>query len=81
MALPGLRQPKVPKRLVVHGPEALRLRRKAKLTQDKAAVQAGLTASTLRRIETGRESVHLSTLGKLADVYDADPCDLLRRVP
>jgi transcriptional regulator with XRE-family HTH domain len=70
----------MPQRLVVHGPKALRLRRKAKLTQEQAAVLAGLTASTLRRIETGKESVQLSTLGKLADAYGADPCDLLRRV-
>jgi transcriptional regulator with XRE-family HTH domain len=71
----------MPQRLVIHGPRARRLRKEAKLTQEQAAVQAGLTASTLRRIENGKESVQLSTLGKLADAYDADPCALLRRVP
>ena len=70
----------MPQRLVVHGPKARRLRGKAKLTQEAAAVQVGLAASTLRRIETGKESVHLSTLGKLADLYKVSPCDLLRRV-
>ena len=40
----------------------------------------GLAASTLRRIETGEESVQLRTLGKLANLYDVDPCDLLRRM-
>jgi transcriptional regulator with XRE-family HTH domain len=70
----------MPKRLVVHGPKARRLRNKAKLTQEVAAVQIGLAASTLRRIESGKESVRLSTLGKLADLYKVSPCDLLRRV-
>lgn len=67
-------------RLVVNGKTVRRLRAKAKLTQEVAAVRVGLAASTLRRIETGSESVHLTTLGKLADLYEVDPCDLLKRV-
>lgn len=66
-------------RLVVNGTNARRLRRDAKLTQEVAAVRLGLAVSTLRRVERGRENVTLSTLGKIADLYSVDPCDLLRR--
>jgi transcriptional regulator with XRE-family HTH domain len=70
----------MPRRLVVNGKKARRLRNKADLTQETAAVRVGLAASTLRRIETGSESVQLTTLGKLADLYEVDPGDLLKRV-
>jgi transcriptional regulator with XRE-family HTH domain len=61
------------RRLVVNGPEARRLRKDAKLTQESAAVQVGLAASRLRSIEQGTESVHLTTLGRLADLYEVEP--------
>lgn len=67
------------KRLVVNGRKARQLRRKARLTQEVAAVQIGIAGSTLRRIESGTHSVQLTTLGKLADLYAIDPCELLRR--
>jgi transcriptional regulator with XRE-family HTH domain len=67
-------------RLVVNGKTVRQLRVKAKLTQEVAAVRVGLAVSTLRRIETGSKSVQLTTLGKLADLYRVDPCDLLGRV-
>jgi transcriptional regulator with XRE-family HTH domain len=65
--------------LVVNGKEARRLRTRAKLTQQVAAVQLEVSVSTLRRIENGRESVHLSTLGKIADLYSVEPARLLTR--
>ena len=67
------------RRLALNGKKARQLRNKAKLTQEVAAVQVGLAGSTLRRIETGSESVSLTTLGKIADLYGVDPCDLLTR--
>jgi transcriptional regulator with XRE-family HTH domain len=66
-------------RLVVNGKEARRLRNEAKLTQQIAAVQLEVSVSTLRRIENGSESVHLSTLGKIADLYGVEPAELLTR--
>ena len=53
-------------------------RRKAGLTHEHAAVRVGLAGSSLRRIEAGNESVQLTTLGKLADLYDVKPAALLR---
>jgi transcriptional regulator with XRE-family HTH domain len=70
----------MPLRLVMNGKTARRLRTKAELTQEAAAVQVGLAASTLRRIENGAQSVQLTTLGKLADLYDVKPSALLKRV-
>jgi transcriptional regulator with XRE-family HTH domain len=66
-------------RLVVNGKEARRLRNEAKLTQQIAAVQLEVSVSTLRRIENGSESVHLSTLGKIAAFYEVEPAELLTR--
>jgi transcriptional regulator with XRE-family HTH domain len=67
------------RRLALNGKKARQLRNRAELTQEVAAVRVGLAASTLRRIETGQESVSLTTLGKIADLYGVDPCDLLTR--
>jgi transcriptional regulator with XRE-family HTH domain len=66
------------RRLVVNGRRARRLREQAKLTQERAAVQVDVSLSNLRRIETGQESVNLSTLGKLADLYGVKPAALLK---
>ena len=68
----------MPRRLVVNGRKAHQLRSKAKLTQQVAAVQIDLAVSSLRRIEGGNESVQLTTLGKLADLYKVRPEKLLR---
>jgi transcriptional regulator with XRE-family HTH domain len=70
----------MPYRLVVDGKTVRRLRAKEELTQEAAAVQIGLAASTLRRIENGSESVQLTTLGKLADLFAVEPDILLKRV-
>jgi DNA-binding XRE family transcriptional regulator len=70
--------PGMARRLVVNGKRARRLRERAKLTQERAAVRVGLAASSLRRIETGERSVQLTTLGKLADLYGVKPAQLLR---
>lgn len=66
----------MPRRLVVNGTKARRLRDRADLTQEQAAVRVGIAGSTLRRIETGGESVHLTTLGKLARLYKVKPEEL-----
>jgi transcriptional regulator with XRE-family HTH domain len=65
------------RRLVVNGKKARELRSKAKLTQQVAAVRLDISASSLRRIERGSESVHLTTLGRLADLYKVQPEVLL----
>jgi transcriptional regulator with XRE-family HTH domain len=64
--------------LVVNGSKARQLRTKAGLTQQVAAVQVELAVSSLRRIESGGESVQLTTLGKLADLYKVKPQTLLK---
>lgn len=66
--------------LVVNGKKARRLRERAELTQERAAVRLGLAVSSLRRIETGDESVQLTTLGKLALLYRVKPAELVRWV-
>lgn len=68
----------MPRRLVVNGKKARQLRSKAKLTQQIAAVRLDLSESSLRRIESGSESVHLTTLGRVADFYGVKPEVLLR---
>jgi transcriptional regulator with XRE-family HTH domain len=68
----------MPRHLVVNGKKARRLRDKAALTQEIAAVQVGMAASSLRRIENGSESVQLTTLGKLADLYKVKPGELVK---
>ena len=65
------------RRLVINGKEARELRSKAKLTQEAAAVQLDLASSRLRKIEKGGASVHLTTLGRLADLYNVEPEVLL----
>lgn len=72
------RFPPLPRHLVINGKKARRLRDKAELTQEVAAVRVGLAASSLRRIENGSESVQLTTLGKLADLYKVKPGDLVK---
>lgn len=67
----------MPPRLVINGTQARRLRDRADLTQEQAAVRVGLAGSTLRRIEAGKESVQLTTLGKLARLYKVKPEDLV----
>lgn len=68
----------MPRHLILNGKEARRLRKKAALTQEVAAVRVGLAASSLRRIENGSESVQLTTLGKLADLYKVKPGELVK---
>ena len=70
----------MPRRLVVHGSKARQFRDKAGMTQEQAAVRIGLAASSIRRIETGTESIQLATLGKLARLYKVKPEKLLRWV-
>src|SRR2546423_6462357 len=64
----------MPRRLVVNGKKARQLRtKKARLTQQVAAVRVDVSVSTLRRIENGSASVQLGTLGKIADLYGVNP--------
>jgi transcriptional regulator with XRE-family HTH domain len=62
----------------MNGKRLRTLRVKAGLTQEKAAVRVGLAGSSLRRLEGSNESVQLTTLGKLADLYGVKPEYLLR---
>ena len=68
----------MPPRLVVNGRKVRQLRSKAKLTQQVAAVQVSMSLSNFRRIEAGSASVQLTTLGKLAQLYDVEPEALLQ---
>ena len=70
----------MPRHLVVNGTKARRLRSQAKLTQEVAAVRVHMAVSSLRRIESGGESVQLTTLGKLAVLYNVQPNELLQWV-
>jgi DNA-binding XRE family transcriptional regulator len=64
--------------LVVNGRKVRQLRESANLTQERAAVRIDLAVSSLRRIETGNESVQLTTLGKLARLFGVKPAELVR---
>lgn len=64
-------------RLLLDGSKILALRRAQELTQQSAAEGASLTTARLRMLESGAESVRLTTLGRLAVLYEVDPCDVL----
>ena len=65
------------RRLFVSGNELLRLRETRGLSQEQAAVQAGLTAARLRQLEKSGGSVRTETLGRLANLYGVPPDALL----
>ena len=58
---------------------ALRLSRL--LTQAELAEQAGVTESTVNRIEQGHQAARISTVRKLARALDVPPADLLAKAP
>ncbi|HCS93422.1 MAG: helix-turn-helix domain-containing protein [Bavariicoccus seileri] len=54
-----------------------KLRHKHHLTQDQVAKQLGLSRSQYSHIETGRNELSVSTLLKLAQLYDVSTDYLL----
>lgn len=56
----------------------LRLRREdAELTREQLAVSAGVTGSTVARIETGDYWPRMATLAKIADALGCQVADLV----
>lgn len=45
------------------------MRRISRLTQPEFAKHRGISLATLRKIETGRGSVNVETLNKIADIF------------
>jgi transcriptional regulator with XRE-family HTH domain len=67
--------------LAVDMDELVALRLQHGLSQEQAAVRAGLTALTVRRIEKGHQDLRVGTLGRLAQLYGVDPDRLLKWRP
>lgn len=59
------------------GPKIRELREAAKLTQEDLAHEAGISTSTLSRIERGNYRPRLDTLGKLAQALKVPVAKLL----
>ncbi|MDI6025949.1 helix-turn-helix transcriptional regulator [Corticibacterium sp. UT-5YL-CI-8] len=55
-----------------------RLRHDKELTQEQVAERAGLSARYVGSIERGKVSASVSILGKLAEAFGVDPCELIR---
>jgi len=55
-----------------------RLRHDKELTQEEVAERAGLSARYVGSIERGKVSASVSILGKLAEAFEVDPCELIR---
>lgn len=47
------------------------------MTQTELAARAGLTTTSISRIETGTTKARISTVRRLAEALDVDPDDLL----
>jgi transcriptional regulator with XRE-family HTH domain len=63
---------------VVHiGDNVKRERLKRAIRQDELARMAGITPTTLSRIERNESEPHVSTIRKLAKVLEVTPADLL----
>jgi transcriptional regulator with XRE-family HTH domain len=63
---------------VVHiGDNVKRERLKRAIRQDELARMAGITPTTLSRIERNNSEPHVSTIRKLAKVLEVTPADLL----
>jgi transcriptional regulator with XRE-family HTH domain len=63
---------------VVHiGDTVKRERLKRAIRQDELARMAGITPTTLSRIERNESEPHVSTIRKLAKVLEVTPADLL----
>jgi transcriptional regulator with XRE-family HTH domain len=55
-----------------------RERQARKLTQEELAYRAGLSARYLGSIERGTVSASVTVLGRLAEAFRVDPCELIR---
>ena len=55
-----------------------RERHARKLTQEELADRAGLSARYLGSIERGAVSASVTVLGRLAQAFRIDPCELIR---
>jgi transcriptional regulator with XRE-family HTH domain len=56
-----------------------RLRHKAGMSQEELADAAGINRTYVSKLETGATYVGLEIIGKLADVFKADPAEFLKR--
>jgi transcriptional regulator with XRE-family HTH domain len=54
-------------------------RRRARLTQEALAFQAGLHPTWISHLESGRPNPRLDTVARLAGALDIDPGELLMR--
>ena len=63
---------------VVHiGDQVKRARVRQAIRQDELARQAGITPTTLSRIERNESEPHVSTIRKLAKALGTTPADLI----
>jgi len=65
------------KTLVKIGDTVRRERLKRAMRQDELARKAGITPTTLSRIERNESEPHVSTIRKLAEVLDVSPAVLI----
>jgi transcriptional regulator with XRE-family HTH domain len=56
-----------------------RLRHAKGLSQENLAYTAGVNRTYLSKLETGASYVGLEIMGRLAEVLEVEPADLLRR--
>jgi transcriptional regulator with XRE-family HTH domain len=56
-----------------------RLRHAKGLSQENLAYTAGVNRTYLSKLETGASYVGLEIIGRLAEVLEVEPADLLRR--
>jgi transcriptional regulator with XRE-family HTH domain len=54
------------------------LRHDKNMTQEEVAERSGLSARYVGSIERGAVSASVTILGKLADAFEVDPCELVR---
>ncbi|WP_027146321.1 helix-turn-helix transcriptional regulator [Mesorhizobium sp. WSM3626] len=55
-----------------------RLRQDQDLTQEELAARSGLSMRYVGSIERARVSASVSVLGRIADAFEVDPCELIR---
>ena len=64
--------------VVVHiGDKVKRARMRLAIRQDELARMAGITPTTLSRIERNESEPHVSTIRRLAKALDVTPADLI----
>ena len=55
-----------------------RLRQASGMTQEELADRTGLSSRYIGSIERARVSASVSILGRLAEAFERDPCELIR---